>query len=175
MLTGSWCESVQDKQYEEAVESGMWTELCRQLDVESSTSFEDYVLCDTMHVWLGGPLFFSEAEGLQRNTTSTLMHRAAEAVEPPPTTRHQTQGRGECGLQKEYQLEAIHILGKDLYTLRTFDFAAVLVAPGGLSVDTKLGPVPAGSSLSYQQANFPAGLDYVTRAATVTPVPPVPP
>lgn len=68
MLTGSWwsvtqatirncwhksglsplcSESVQDEQYEEAVESGMWTEFCHQLDVDSSTSFEDYVLCDS--------------------------------------------------------------------------------------------------------------------------------
>ncbi|KAH9375001.1 hypothetical protein HPB48_006927 [Haemaphysalis longicornis] len=68
MLTGSWwsvtpatirncwhksgpfplcSESVQDEQYEEAVESGMRTEFCHQLDVDSSTSFEDYVLCDS--------------------------------------------------------------------------------------------------------------------------------
>ncbi|XP_075730954.1 uncharacterized protein LOC142774509 [Rhipicephalus microplus] len=80
--------------------------------------------------------------------------------------------------QKEQQhLEAIHSLGEDLQSLGTFDFAAILLAAGGPSVDTKLGPAPAGSALSYQQAKLPAGFttwmspSISQGAATVTPVP----
>ncbi|XP_037518828.1 uncharacterized protein LOC119395886 [Rhipicephalus sanguineus] len=80
--------------------------------------------------------------------------------------------------QKEQQhLEAIHSLGEDLQSLGTFDFAAILLAAGGPSVDTKLGPAPAGSALSYQQAKHPAGFttwmspSISQGAATVTPVP----
>lgn len=79
--------------------------------------------------------------------------------------------------KEQQQLEAIHSLGEDLQSLGTFDFAAVLLAAGGASVDTKLGPAPAGSALSYQQAKLPAGFttwmspSISQGAATVTPVP----
>lgn len=79
--------------------------------------------------------------------------------------------------KEQQQLEAIHSLGEDLQSLGTFDFAAVLLAAGGPSVDTKLGPAPAGSALSYQQAKLPAGFttwlspSISQGAATVTPVP----
>lgn len=79
--------------------------------------------------------------------------------------------------EEQQQLQAIHGLGRDLQSLRTFGFAAVLLATAGPSADTKLGPAPAGSALSYQQANLPAGFtmwmspSISEGAATVTSVP----
>ncbi|KAH7932602.1 hypothetical protein HPB51_029206 [Rhipicephalus microplus] len=80
--------------------------------------------------------------------------------------------------EKEQQhLEAIHSLVEDLQSLGTSDFAAILLAAGWPSVNSKLGPAPAGSALSYQQAKLPAGFTtwmspgIMQGAATVTSVP----
>ncbi|KAH8036580.1 hypothetical protein HPB51_001614 [Rhipicephalus microplus] len=136
-----------------------------------------------------------------KEATRAFMHRVATAIEAPPTTRHQAHGRAERGLaeaaggwhghadavatfdaraeeEKEQQhLEAVHSLVEDLQSLGTSDFAAILLAAGWPSVNSKLGPAPAGSALSYQQAKLPAGFatwmspGIMQGAATVTSVP----
>lgn len=37
----------QEEEHDEVIDSGMWTEVCQQLDVDSGASFEDYVQCDS--------------------------------------------------------------------------------------------------------------------------------
>ncbi|KAG0423163.1 hypothetical protein HPB47_001052 [Ixodes persulcatus] len=57
----------------------------------------------------------------------------------------------------EQQLQSFHALGRGLENIGNFDFASVLLAARRQSVETKLGPAPAGSPMSYQQAQLPAG------------------
>ncbi|KAH6939884.1 hypothetical protein HPB50_022003 [Hyalomma asiaticum] len=37
----------QEEEHDEVIDSGMWTEVYQQLDVDSGASFEDYVQCDS--------------------------------------------------------------------------------------------------------------------------------
>ncbi|KAM7313309.1 uncharacterized protein ISCGN_003184 [Ixodes scapularis] len=59
--------------------------------------------------------------------------------------------------EDEQQLQSFHALGRGLENIGNFDFASVLLAARRQSVETKLGPAPAGSPMSYQQAQLPAG------------------
>ncbi|KAH8032836.1 hypothetical protein HPB51_003050 [Rhipicephalus microplus] len=128
-----------------------------------------------------GAVANSTSEELQRGTTTTFMHRLDTAMENPrrqgirPMAVQNVDWRSprEGGMdmpmpvrlfdaraedeKKQQHLEAIYSLGDDLQILGTFDFAAILLAAGGPSVKTKLGPAPVGSALSYQQAKLPAG------------------
>lgn len=59
--------------------------------------------------------------------------------------------------EDEQQRQSFHALGRGLENIESFDFALVLLAARRQSVETKLGPAPAGSPMSYQQAQLPAG------------------
>ncbi|XP_040072516.2 uncharacterized protein LOC115329946, partial [Ixodes scapularis] len=65
---------------------------------------------------------------------------------------------------EQRQLELLHELGRTLQSLGNQDFGAVLLAARGPLTDTKLGPAPAGSPLSYQQAMLPSGYKTWTSA-----------
>ncbi|KAG0418012.1 hypothetical protein HPB47_005186 [Ixodes persulcatus] len=65
---------------------------------------------------------------------------------------------------EQRQLELLHELGRTLQSLGNQDLGAVLLAARGPLTDTKLGPAPAGSQLSYQQAMLPSGYKTWTSA-----------
>ncbi|KAG0435467.1 hypothetical protein HPB47_018462, partial [Ixodes persulcatus] len=66
--------------------------------------------------------------------------------------------------EEQRQLELLHELGRTLQRPGDQAFGAVLLAAPGPLTDTKLGPAPAGSQLSYQQAMLPSGYKTWTSA-----------
>ncbi|KAH6934885.1 hypothetical protein HPB50_001586 [Hyalomma asiaticum] len=44
---GAEMDANEQEEHDEVIDSGMWTDVCQQLDVDSGASFEDYVQCDS--------------------------------------------------------------------------------------------------------------------------------